>query len=184
MGDDIGEVLRQVQRGDFTRPRQFDPTLDPALEAVCLKAMALNPDERYGSCRALAEDVERWMADEPIGAYREPLVRRARWWMRRHRGATQAGAFGVVAVALVATLAAVLVNGAARAEQALTGERLAKAEAQSNFARARRTVDDYLTAVSTSVQLRRDLPGLQAFRAESPAQGSGLLPRLPRSPRG
>ena len=40
-GDDIGEILRKVQRGDFVRaPRQVDPSLDTALEAVCLKAMA------------------------------------------------------------------------------------------------------------------------------------------------
>ncbi len=37
---DVGEVLRKVQKGDFARPRQLDAALDPALEAVCLKAMA------------------------------------------------------------------------------------------------------------------------------------------------
>ena len=39
-GDDVGEILRKVQRGEFARPRQLDPSIDPALEAVCLKAMA------------------------------------------------------------------------------------------------------------------------------------------------
>ena len=39
-GDDIGEMLRKVQRGEFARPRQLDPSIDQALEAVCLKAMA------------------------------------------------------------------------------------------------------------------------------------------------
>ncbi len=46
-GDDIGEVLRKVQRGDFPPPRQLDPTIDRALEAVCLKAMATEPEDRY-----------------------------------------------------------------------------------------------------------------------------------------
>jgi serine/threonine protein kinase len=45
-GDDIGEVLRKVQRGEFPPPRQIDPSIDPALEAVCLKAMALEPERR------------------------------------------------------------------------------------------------------------------------------------------
>ena len=49
-GDDAGTILRAVQRGEFGRPR-IDPTIDPALEAVCLKAMALEPEERYGSPR-------------------------------------------------------------------------------------------------------------------------------------
>ena len=69
-GDDIGAVLRSVQKAEFRRPSQLDSTIDPAIEAVCMKAMALNPDDRYASCRELADDVERWMADEPIMAWR------------------------------------------------------------------------------------------------------------------
>ena len=94
-GDDIGELLRKVQRGDFAPPRQLDPTIDPALEAVCLKAMATEPEDRYATCRALADDIERWMADEPVTAWREPLSRRARRWARRNRTAvTVAGRRG------------------------------------------------------------------------------------------
>jgi hypothetical protein len=65
--------LRKVQRGEFPPPRQLDPSIDPALEAVCKKAMATKPDDRYGSARALIEDVERWMADEPVSAWRQPI---------------------------------------------------------------------------------------------------------------
>ena len=72
---DVGEVLQAVQRGEFDLPRHVDPTLDTALEAVCKKAMALRADDRYGTCRALAEDVERWMADEPVSAWHEPVPR-------------------------------------------------------------------------------------------------------------
>jgi hypothetical protein len=71
-GGDIGEILRKVQRSDVTPPRQLDPSIDKALEAVCLKAMAPKPEDRYPGCRALAEDIERWMADEPVRAWREP----------------------------------------------------------------------------------------------------------------
>ena len=83
--DDAGEVLRMVQRGEFPRPRHLDPSIDPALEAVCLKAMAPNPDDRYASCKALADDIERWTADEPVTAWREPFSRRAGRWARRNR---------------------------------------------------------------------------------------------------
>jgi serine/threonine protein kinase len=84
-GNDLGEMLRKVQGGEFARPRQLDPSLDKALEAVCLKAMALNSEDRYPSCRALADDVERWAADEPVTAWHEPVLLRARRWTRRHR---------------------------------------------------------------------------------------------------
>ena len=84
-------MLRTVQLGEFTRPRQADATIDPALEAIVLKAMAFKPSDRYASARSLADDVERWMADEPVSAWREPWTRRARRWARRHRtGVTSA----------------------------------------------------------------------------------------------
>ena len=69
---DVGEVLRRAQRGEFPPPRQVNPSVPAALEAVCLKAMAMKPEDRYASPRALADDVERWLADEPVSAYREP----------------------------------------------------------------------------------------------------------------
>ncbi len=52
----------------FPPPRRLDPRIDRTLEAVCLKAMALEPDDRYASPRALADDIERWMADDPVTA--------------------------------------------------------------------------------------------------------------------
>ena len=107
-GNDIGEVLRKAQRAEFTPPRQIDPAIEKPLEAICLKAMALKPEDRYASCRALAEDIERWMADEPVSAYREPWLSRLSRWGRRHRslmvsaGAILATATAALAAGLVA----------------------------------------------------------------------------------
>jgi tetratricopeptide (TPR) repeat protein/tRNA A-37 threonylcarbamoyl transferase component Bud32 len=98
-----GEVLRAVQRGEFPPPRAIVPAIDRPLEAVCQKAMALKPEDRYSSCRAVAEDIERWMADEPVSAWREPVSRRARRWARRHRpavtGAAVALSIGLIGLA-------------------------------------------------------------------------------------
>ena len=90
-----------VRRASSTR------SIDPALEAVCLKAMAHRPEDRYASRRALADDLDRWMADEPVSAWREPLARRARRWARRNRTAVTAAAVALVAgvVGLSAVLA-------------------------------------------------------------------------------
>src|SRR5205814_315657 len=52
-GDNAAAVLRQVQRGEFPRPRQVNRQVAPALEAVCLNAMALRPEDRYPSPKAL-----------------------------------------------------------------------------------------------------------------------------------
>ena len=57
-GDAI-DVIKSVRRGELTPPRAVNPSIDRALEAICLKAMALRPEDRYDSCRTLADDVER-----------------------------------------------------------------------------------------------------------------------------
>src|SRR6516165_3680893 len=49
--EDVGLILTKVARGDFPPVRQIKPDVDPALEAICLKAMALNPCDRYPSPR-------------------------------------------------------------------------------------------------------------------------------------
>ena len=66
---DVAVVL--WQRSDAAssrRRRRSTGAIDPALEAICLKAMALRPEDRYATPGALAEDLDRWLADEPVGA--------------------------------------------------------------------------------------------------------------------
>ena len=114
-GSDLFETLRKVQKGDFRRPRQIDSSIDPALEGVCLKAMALYPEDRYATAKALADEVDRWMADEPVRAWNEPFIRRARRWARRHRTAVTGA--GVALLATVLGLSAVgLIQARANAE--------------------------------------------------------------------
>ncbi len=86
MDPDLGVVLEKVRRGEFRKPRQVNRAVPTALEAICLKAMALKPEDRYINPGALADDLERWLADERVLAYPEPLNARVRRWGRRHRG--------------------------------------------------------------------------------------------------
>jgi serine/threonine-protein kinase len=111
---DVAEVLRKVQRSEYARPRELDASVDTALEAVCIKAMANRPGDRYDSCRALAEDVERWMADEAVSAWKEPASRKLLRWLTRHRtGVTAAGV--ALVVTLVGTAAVLAVQTSANA---------------------------------------------------------------------
>src|SRR3954453_18749263 len=97
---EVGEALRRVQRGEFPPPRTVRPSVPQGLEAICLKAMALKPEERYPSAPALAEDLEHWRAGEPASAYRAPPAVRLTRWGRRHRtAAVGIGALLVTAVA-------------------------------------------------------------------------------------
>jgi hypothetical protein len=94
------EVLAKARRGDFPPPRSVKRSVPAALEAVCLKAMALRPEDRYKTALELAAEVEYWLADEPVAAYREPWLVRLGRWRKRYR--TQVT--GVVAAVLVALL--------------------------------------------------------------------------------
>src|SRR5262249_26574955 len=100
---EMEEVLCRVQKGEIPPPRSLDPAIPRPLEAICLTAMALKPEDRYPSARALAEDVTRWLDDAPVSAYREPVPVRVGRWMRRHRTlATSAASvlvFGLIGLA-------------------------------------------------------------------------------------
>ena len=102
-GGDHEELRRNVIQGKFPPPREVDRTVPGALGAIVLKAMAHEPRDRYPSATALAEDIEHWLADEPVTAWREPLSIRARRGMRRHRtlavGTAAALLVGVVGLA-------------------------------------------------------------------------------------
>lgn len=111
-GESPTAVLRRVKKGDFPRPRQVRPEVPPALEAVCLKAMALRPQDRYHSPLDFAQDLECWLADEPVSAWQEPWTVRLARWERKHRKLIRVGGVALGTVALVATTAAVLVEQA------------------------------------------------------------------------
>jgi eukaryotic-like serine/threonine-protein kinase len=149
-GEDIGVVLQAVQEGRYHRPSHHDPALDKALEAVCLKAMSMQPEHRYPTPKALADDLDRWMADEPVSAWREPLSRRARRWAKQNR--TTVATAAVTLLAGVVGLSAVLVvqtNAKADIARALGREK------ESNVALA--AANDDLSRSRAAVQARYDL---------------------------
>ncbi len=83
--NDKAELFLKVERGEFPLPRDVNPRADRALEGICRRAMALEPSDRYPSARSLADDLERWLADQPVSAYREPTWMRAWRRIRRRR---------------------------------------------------------------------------------------------------
>jgi eukaryotic-like serine/threonine-protein kinase len=117
---DVCLVLRRVQRGDFPSPRQVCRQVPAALEAICLKAMALKPEDRYPTARALADDLEHWLADEPVAAFREPWALRVGRWARRHRSRVTAAAAALVVAVVGLTAATLLLSAANERERAAT----------------------------------------------------------------
>jgi eukaryotic-like serine/threonine-protein kinase len=79
------DVLEAARRGDFARPRAVNALIPKPLEAICLKAMAKSPAERYASPTQLAEDLESWIAGAPVVAYPESVAQRSLRWARKHQ---------------------------------------------------------------------------------------------------
>ena len=79
------EVDEQTRSESCVAPRQVDPRIPMPLEAICMKALAGRPEDRYPSAMELAEDIERWLADEPVSAMPEPWGDNLRRWGSRNR---------------------------------------------------------------------------------------------------
>jgi serine/threonine protein kinase/tetratricopeptide (TPR) repeat protein len=148
---DAFETLQMVQRGGPVPPRQVDRAVPAPLEAVCLKAMAREPGDRYASAVEFAADVQRWLADEPVTARREPLPARLGRWARRRRSLVTSLAALLVTAVLALTVSNVLIGR----EQAKTAAALDDVQTQRGIALAnlgiaeeqkRRAEDNFRTA--------------------------------------
>ena len=65
------ELLTAISSRPTPNAREVDGLVDPALAAICEKAMARKQYARYQTASELADDVQRWMAGEPVSAHRE-----------------------------------------------------------------------------------------------------------------
>ena len=165
-GETLDEVLHKVQKGHFPTPRQLDPSIDKALEAVCLKAMALKPENRHASARALADDIERWAADEPTSAWVEPFSVRARRWMRLNRTIVTAASVALL-VALAGTAAVLAVQTRANVKLASAYNALTTANGETRAALTRTKQ----AQVETTLALARS----EESRGQAEAVGNLLL---------
>jgi len=95
----LAELLTRLRKGDVPAPRSIQSKTPRPLEAICQKAMALELRDRYPSAKAMTTDLDAWLADQPVSAYREPLSLRTRRWLRRHPVAVSTSS-----VALILTL--------------------------------------------------------------------------------
>ncbi|WP_422928888.1 serine/threonine protein kinase [Singulisphaera sp. PoT] len=102
-GDSALETIRQVRECDPERPSQVNPAVDRDLEAICLKCLRKDPQDRYASADALANDLRRWLLGASIMARPTSSLERVRRWCRRHPFVT-----GLLALAVVLQVAATL----------------------------------------------------------------------------
>jgi WD40 repeat protein/tetratricopeptide (TPR) repeat protein len=138
-GETLLETLLQVRYRDPERPRKLNPRLSRDLETICLKCLEKQPEKRYGSAEALAEDLERWLRGEPILARPAGRVERAWRWCRRNP--VVAGLITAVALLLIAGVVG-LVTALAHINEARDRAEAKAGEAEDSAARAKQSAKE------------------------------------------
>jgi serine/threonine protein kinase/tetratricopeptide (TPR) repeat protein len=165
---DRARLIDHILHDDPLPPRSLEPKIPRDLETIVLKAMAKHPADRYGSARALGEDLGRFLTGDPIQARAITKAERMWRWCRRNPR---------VAL-LTAMLVLVLTGGTAaasrqwwRAERNLKVALAQQQEANEQrrqadrYARkAHQAFDEAFTQLSESKLI--DVPGAQPLRQE------------------
>ena len=84
--------MRTDADDDPPRPGQCNRSIPRDLETIVLKAMAKEPQHRYATAQELADDLQRFLADEPIRAKRAGPLVRLKKWTKRHKAVTSVAA--------------------------------------------------------------------------------------------
>ncbi len=174
-GESATEIVDKVKAAHLLPPRKANREVPPPLEAIVMKAMAKDAKDRYASAHELAQEVERWMADEPVRAHKESAWARSMRWMRRNRPLV-AGLGALLMTALVGLAAGLWAVGR---EQTRTRQELNRAE--DNLKLARRAVDQCFILATRDpllqaekmrpvrkMLLERALPFYEGFQVHNP----------------
>jgi serine/threonine-protein kinase len=78
------ETIKLLLDTEPRQPRLLNPKVDRDLSTICLKCLEKDPQRRYSSAPALAEDLERWLKHEPIRAKRSGIFAHGRKWLWRN----------------------------------------------------------------------------------------------------
>jgi serine/threonine protein kinase len=142
---DLAATLENVRAGQIRDPRETPANTEAPLAAICLHALATRPGDRYQSPGHLAADLERWLADESVTAFREPVMQRVRRWTRHHPRLVTA----LSSTLLLGALSGLLIAAVAGSKnRELTKANAALAQAISQAETARQSAQEHAEAAA------------------------------------
>jgi WD40 repeat protein len=103
-------VMELVKESEPPTPRSLDSRIPRDLETIVLTAIAKDPKRRYQTAEAMAEDLHRFLAGEPIKARRTSQVERGWLWCKRHPAV--ASLLGVIAAMILLVIVGVIAKNA------------------------------------------------------------------------
>jgi WD40 repeat protein len=184
-GASLADTLEQVRHQQPVPPSRLRPGLPRDLEVICLKCLRKEAERRYTSAEALADDLRRWQAGEPIRARPVGGGERAVKWVRRNP--LVAFLLMVVALALVGGTAGVywkyldaveqkaIAEGAvADKDRALGREREEKERAEKNEREARGQLANSSVLLAQAAYSGNDVSGALAWLDRVPAEPDSL----------
>ena len=149
------ETIKLLLETEPRPPRLWNPKVDRDLSTICLKCLEKDPQRRYSSALALAEDLERWLKHEPIRARRTGVFARGKKWLQRNP--TAAGIV-VLSLALIAAVGVIVWKSelfrrpAAAGIAVLPFENLSNDKEDASFADG--VQDDLLTKLAKIADLK------------------------------
>jgi tetratricopeptide (TPR) repeat protein len=159
IAEDFMTVLLMVLKDDPEPPRNRRPGIPADLETICLKALQKVPGHRYGTAADFADDIDRWLGNEPILARRSGALSRATQRLRRQPLLVAA----VLLLAAISTGAIVLIVRANRKVTDTTAENEREREAMK---KARPIYDRGLSLLdrAESLAMRDEAGSIEAAR--------------------
>jgi serine/threonine protein kinase len=161
-------TIQQVLETEPKRPNSINRRIDRDLETICLKCLEKAPQQRYASAEALADDLERWLQNEPISARSISTLERTVKWARRRPTAAALATFVLLSLGGFVLMTAVTRNRLRYERDATTAAtqevELQRELAETNFAKASQAVEIYLAKVTDNPRLRES--GFLALRKE------------------
>ena len=132
-GNTVVEVLRNVTDSEPIRPSARNRRIDRDLETICLKCLEKDPQRRYGSVEAFADDIERWTRGEPILARPVSVFERGWKWAQRRPALAALGGTVAMAILIIAILSSVMNVRLTSAKAAVENEaKKTRVEAEKN----------------------------------------------------